>query len=80
MGSPTIAGWIAVLAFPVLLALGYAWGEIGRRVLVTFVALGAAAWFGLPMLSGGGHFVTPALAVIDIALVFAVFKRDVRIG
>ena len=35
---------------------------------------------GLTATPGGEVFVTPALALIDAALVFAVFKDDVRVG
>ena len=75
-----IAAWIALLAFPVLLTWGVVSGELTRRRAAVFVALAVAAWVGLPRLPYGEALVTSALAVIDIALVFAVFKGDVRIG
>jgi hypothetical protein len=37
--------------------------------------------FGLPRISfAAGPFVTPYVAVLDIALVFIVFKGDVRMS
>lgn len=81
MGSAGIAAWIALIAFPALLMIGWARDDIGLRAVIVFALLGLAVWFGLPRLVGGaGDFRTPALAVLDIALVFAVFKGDVRIG
>jgi hypothetical protein len=81
MGSIGIAGWIATLAFPILLALGWMRGELGATSTGVFAIIGLLAWLGLPhMASNGGLYVTPALALLDIVLVFVVFKGDVRIG
>ena len=80
MGSVSTAAWIAKAVFVGLVAWGFMYGGTGRRTLAVFIVLGLSAWFGLPLLSrGAGAFVTPALALIDIALVLAVFKGDVRI-
>ena len=79
MGSISIAAWIAKLAFVGLLIIGWTSGELRAKGTVVFLALGAAAWIGLPYLPRGSDFVTPALAIIDMALVFVVYKGDVRI-
>jgi hypothetical protein len=79
-GSIGVAAWIAEIAFVVLLALGVWFGELRRVGAAVFLALGLLIWLGLPHLRNGANFVTPALAVLDIALVFAVLKGDVRIG
>jgi hypothetical protein len=79
VGSVGIVAWIAKVAFVGLVVKGFMSGEIGHRTLAVFGVLGLVAWCGLPFLPGGGLFVTPVLAVIDIALVLAVFKGDVRI-
>ena len=80
MGSVTVAAWIARLAFPALLIMGWLKGELGPKVLGLFVILGCVSWFGLPRLMPTGElFVTSALASLDIALVLMVFKGDVRI-
>ena len=79
MGSAGIAAWIARLAFVGLLLVGWTRGELRAKSAAVFLALGVAAWIGLPYLPRGADFVTPALAVIDIALVFVVYKGDVRI-
>ena len=79
VGSIAVAAWVAKLAFVLLLTLGIAYDELGYRGCTMFVVLGAAAWFGLPSI-GGEALVTTALALIDVALVFVVFKGDVKIG
>ena len=81
MGSAGIAEWIARLAFPGLLIVGWVRGELGPTSTGVFVALGLVAWIGLPRAVPNGElYVTSAVALLDIALVFAVFKADVRIG
>jgi hypothetical protein len=78
--APAVAAWIAQFAFWVLLALGVFYGELSRRSTVTFVVLWAAGYFGLPRLwTYGGLAVPPYIAVLDIALVWIVFKGDVRL-
>ena len=80
VGAPAVAAWIAQFAFWVLLALGVFYGELSRRSIVTFVVLWAAGYFGLPRLwAYGGLAVPPYTAVLDIALVWIVFKGDVRL-
>jgi hypothetical protein len=80
VGAPAVAAWIAQFAFWVLLALGVFYGELSRRSIVTFVALWTVGYFGLPRLSAdSGLFVPPYIAVLDIALVWIVFKGDLRL-
>jgi hypothetical protein len=67
--------------FWAVLAIGGVFGELGRRAVVTFVLLWICGVFGLPRLSStAGLLVTPYVAVLDIALVFIVFKGDVRLS
>lgn len=81
MGSVSVGAWIAQLALPVLLLVGWMRDELGPKGAGVCLALAAAAWFGLPRLIPNGEwFVTPALALLDIALVLVVFKGDLRIG
>lgn len=78
--SVAIAAWIARLAFPLLLVAGWIRGELGPRSTTLFVLLGIAIWIGLPrLITNGENFITSALAVLDIVLVFMIFKGDVRI-
>ena len=79
IGSAAVAAWIAKIAFVALLAWGAASGELRPRGVAIFLLLGILAWFGLPYLAGGANFVTTAIAVIDIALVFVVIKGDIRL-
>jgi hypothetical protein len=80
MGSIAVAAWIAKGAFLVLLAVGVWSGDLRRTGTAVFLALGLSIWLALPYVPNGVNFVTPALAILDIGLVFAVFKKDVRIG
>jgi hypothetical protein len=81
VGSPQIGQWIAALAFPTLLILGFVSEELKPKWVVAFAILGVAAWMGLPRFPpSGGYLVTPALAMLDIMLILMVFKRDIRIS
>ena len=80
-GSPVVGGIIAQLAFWTLLLRGFFGGELTWSTAGGFVALWAAAEVGLPHVARlGGLFITPAVAILDIALVFIVFKGDVRLN
>ena len=77
IGSPQIAWWIAHGAFWVLLALAARdrrWRTvtvIGALWVIGYIASGQVASLGL--------FFMPYVAVLDIALVFIVLQRDIRI-
>ena len=78
IGSPLVAGWIAHVAFWVLLALAARdrrWrtiGVVGVLWVAGYIASGQVAWLALLFM--------PYVAVLDIALVFIVLKRDIRFG
>jgi hypothetical protein len=74
-----IASAIAKLAFIGLLIAGIVSGELRTKGIAIFLVLGVLAWFGLPQVPRGADLVTPALALIDVALVFVVYKGDLRI-
>ena len=76
-GSPAAAALIAHAAFVVLIAA--AWLESGARLAVVFALLWIAGFVGLRYISYGPSLFAPYVAVLDIVLVFAVFKRDVRL-
>ncbi len=79
MSSATVAGWIAHIAFWTVLTIG-AWSEdLGPKSLGVFIVLWLAGMFGLPHVSFGAGLSTPFVAVLDIALVFLVFKGDIRL-
>ena len=78
-GSAGVAAWIAHIAFWALLLIGVGSGELGGRGAAGFVALWALGYFGVQSLAGGAMLLSPYLAIIDIALVFLIFKGDVRL-
>ena len=81
VGSASIAGYAAFVLFWAILGIGAAFGELGWRGVLTFVLLWVCGVYGLPHLySAGGFLVTPYIAVLDIVLVFIVFKGDVRLS
>ena len=77
IGSPLVGWWIAHVAFWVLMALAVRaarWrtiAVIGALWLIGYVASGQ-----VPALS---LFFMPFVAVLDIALVFIVLQRDIRL-
>ena len=74
-----MAGWIAHIGFWTLLIVG-AWSEdLGPKSLGVCVVLWLAGVFGLPHVSFGAGLSTPLIAVLDIVLVFLVFKGDIRL-
>jgi hypothetical protein len=76
MGSITVAGFIASVAFWILLVYGWAVDELRAPAIIVFLALWIAARFGLPYFHADGFFIT-YVAILDIALVFMIFKADV---
>ena len=76
MGSITVAGWIAYLAFWILLVYGWAIDELHAPAITVFLVLWIAARFGLPSSTFDGFFIT-CVAILDIALVFTIFKADI---
>jgi hypothetical protein len=80
LGSSGIAAWIAHVAFWALLLIGVGSGEVGKKGGALFIALWLAGYLVLPFVPSGGILLTPYLAVLDIVLVFTVFKGDVRLS
>jgi hypothetical protein len=76
MDSIAIAGWIAHIGFWFLLIYGWAVDELHTPSIVTFLTLWMLARFGLPYLNASAFFIT-WVAILDIALVFIIFKGDV---
>ncbi|HLA15073.1 MAG TPA: hypothetical protein VJZ25_08620 [Gemmatimonadaceae bacterium] len=79
MGSAGVAGWIAHIAFWVLLPYGWLQDELGAGGVSVFLLLWLSGLFGFPLLPYGGFLFSPFVAVLDIALVFIIFKGDVRL-
>jgi hypothetical protein len=78
-GSAGLASWIAQVLFWALLLIGVGAGELGGKSAAALAALWALGYFGLQSVPGGAMLLTPCLAIVDIALVFLIFKGDVRL-
>ncbi len=72
-----LAALVAHAAFWAVLAIGWYWDELGLRGIAVFLVLWLSGYFGLPHITNGTALFGPFVAVLDIALVFAVFKGDV---
>jgi hypothetical protein len=77
--STGIGWWIAHVTFWLLLGYGWAWDEIGPSGVILFVGAWLVGYFGLPFLAGGADLFFSFVAILDVVLVFAVFKGDVAI-
>ena len=77
--SASIAAVIAHLAFWLLLAYGWFWDEIGPRGIALFLLLWLAGMIGLRFVAKGDALFPSFVALLDIALVFLIFKGDVRL-
>jgi hypothetical protein len=82
MGSPAVAALIAHFAFWGLLVYGWATGALGVVQAGVVIVLWLAGAIGLPYVPyEPAHAMFPSLvAVLDIALVFMIFKGDVRLS
>ena len=80
VGSSGIAAWIAQVAFWALILLGVGSGELRINMAGVFVGLWVAAYAGLSFMPFGNLLLTPCLALLDVALVFLIFKGDVRLS
>jgi hypothetical protein len=77
IGSPLVGWWIAHVAFWVLLALAVRdrrWKLIG-----VFAVLWVVGYIASGQVAALSLFFMSYVAVLDIALVFSVLKRDIRI-
>lgn len=76
--SSGIAALVAHVTFWILLAYGWFWEEFGLSGAAVFLALWAIGWLGLPYVAHAIPFYS-YVAVLDIVLVFMIFKGDVRL-
>jgi hypothetical protein len=81
MASPAIAAWIAHLLFWGLLVYGLIVGDLGLKRFAIFVLLWLAALVVLPFASyePARSMFSSFVAILDIGLVFAIFKGDVTL-
>jgi hypothetical protein len=81
IGSAAVAGYAAHVLFWAVLAIGAVFEELRRSTVAVFVLLWFCGVFGLPRLSvAAGFLTTPYVAILDIVLVFLVFKGDIRLS
>ena len=78
VGAPAVGAFIAFWAFWVLLAIGFVRRDLGVTSGVVFVIFWLAGFVGLRSVLSG-LLIAPYIAVLDVALVFAIFEGDVRI-
>jgi hypothetical protein len=79
VGSIAVGGALAQLAFCILVGWGYFSGELRLRGVAIAIALWLAGNFGLPYLTYRATLITTYVAVLDIGLVFVIFRGDVRL-
>ena len=77
--SAGIAAWIAHLAFWILVPYGWYWEELGARGVAVAIVLWVAGYLALPHLPLGEAMFMSYVAVLDIGLVFIIFKSDVGV-
>jgi hypothetical protein len=78
--SSGIAALIAHAAFWALIMCGWWLGELRWRGTAIVLALWIAAYVCRSALPDGGSYFPPFVAALDVALVFAIFKGDVRLS
>ena len=76
VGSVAVGAWIARIVFVILVL--EATVQERFRVAGAAVVLTLAAWFLLSRINAG--LVIPFVAIVDIALVFVVLGRDIRLN
>ena len=77
IGSPLVGWWIAHVAFWILIAL--AARDRRWRTIGVIGALWIAGYIASGQVEALSMFFMSYVAVLDIALVFIVLKRDIRI-
>ena len=77
IGTPLIAAWVAHVAFWVLLALA---AKAARwRIIGVFLAVWVIGYVASGQIAALSLFFMPFVALLDVALVFIVLRRDVRL-
>jgi hypothetical protein len=77
IGSAQVGWWIAHFAFWALIVLAALDGR--RRTIGVFLVLWIAGYVASGQIAALTLFFMPYVAVLDIALVFVVLKRDIRL-
>lgn len=77
--SSGIAALIAHVTFWLLLAYGWFWEDLGPVALAVFLVVWTFGFFGLPYAGYGGALFPSYVAMLDVVLIFLIFKGDVRL-
>ena len=77
IGTPLVGWWIAHIAFWALMAL--AARDARWRTIGVGMAFWLAGYIASRQVAALNLFFTPYVAVLDIALVFIVLRRDIRL-
>lgn len=77
--SAGIGAIIAHVAFWVLLAYGWFWDEITARGIAIFLLLWIAGYLVLGFIPYGRDAFFSWVALLDVAMVFIIFKGDVKL-
>jgi hypothetical protein len=78
IGTPLVGAWVAHVTFWVLLGMA---ARAGRaRLLIVFLAFWVIGYVASGQVPALALFFMPYVAILDIALVFIVLKRDIRFG
>jgi hypothetical protein len=81
VGSPAIAAWFAHALFWALLLYGWTIAALKLKGLAVFLLLWLTGRIGLPRVPYDpvAAMFSSFVAMLDIALVFVIFKGDVRL-
>lgn len=79
MSSVGLASLFAHVAFWLLLFYGWLSEDLTPRAAVILALVWLAGLLLLPYMPYGAALFSPAVAVLDIALVLTIFKGDVRL-
>ena len=79
MGSVGVAAWVGHIVFAVLIVWGYLTESLSVRATTVFVLLWVVPRLALGFLPSASPFFSPYVAVLDIVLVFLLFRGDVRL-
>jgi hypothetical protein len=77
IGTPLLAAWVALAGFWILLV----WGLVSEELTWRGAGIAVALWLlGRVLIGWSGLALFPSyVAILDIALVFAIFKGDIRL-
>jgi hypothetical protein len=79
MIGPEAGAWIAQVGFAILLVWGCVSGNMSLKAATIFLCLWTIAFVARAHIPYGVPLFSPVVAILDVALVFLIFKGDVRL-